>query len=373
MKIAQVAPLFERVPPIAYGGTERVVYHLTEELIRQGHEVTLFASGDSITNANLVSVVDHAMRPQQSDAWLSYMSMQLDMVSQLSDDFDVIHFHTDALHFPVARYLDTPHVTTLHGRLDLPELDPLYRHFNDMPLVSISNSQRAPLPWANWRDTVYHGMPPLCPTIETTPGDYFVFVGRISLEKRVDRAIDIAKQCGIPLYIAAKVDSADDPYFNECIKPLFDDPLITFLGEINDTEKARLLKGARALLFPIDWPEPFGLVMIEAFSCGTPVVAYRHGSVAEIMEHGVTGFVVDNQEQAIEAARNIASIDRVGCRNAFDRRFSTTQMANGYIQVYENLLSNAKNNVINNIFNRAKSNVISNEKSYAISNVTTRK
>ncbi|HEY8100649.1 MAG TPA: glycosyltransferase family 4 protein [Burkholderiaceae bacterium] len=341
MKIAQVAPLFERVPPVAYGGTERVISHLTEELIGQGHDVTLFASGDSITKANLVSVIDYAMRPQQSHAWMAFHAMELDLVCQYAQNFDVIHFHTDYLHFPITKYLGTPHVTTLHGRLDLPELPPLYKHFNNVPLVSISNSQRTPLPWANWCGTVYHGMPPLCDSIESTPDDYFVFIGRVSPEKRVDRAIDIARQCGIPLYIAAKVDIADEAYFNEYIRPLMDTPLVTFLGEINDVEKSKLLKHAKALLFPIDWPEPFGLVMIEAFSCGTPVIAYRNGSVPEIMEHGVTGFVVTNQDEAIEAARNIESIDRTGCRNSFERRFTTTLMANNYVHVYQKLLANA--------------------------------
>jgi glycosyltransferase involved in cell wall biosynthesis len=341
MKIAQVAPLFERVPPVAYGGTERVISNLTEELIKQGHDVTLFASGDSITKAKLVSVIEHAMRPQQSYAWMAYHAMEFDLVCKYAQDFDVIHFHTDYLHFPITKFLGIPYVTTLHGRLDLPELPPLYKHFNNVPLVSISNSQRTPLPWANWCGTVYHGMPPLCNSIESEPDDYFVFIGRVSPEKRVDRAIDIAKQCGIPLYIAAKVDVADEAYFNGHIRPLMDSPLITFLGEINDVEKSKLLKHARALLFPIDWPEPFGLVMIEAFSCGTPVIAYRNGSVPEIMEHGVTGFVVNNQDEAITAARNIESIDRVGCRNAFERRFTTTLMANNYVEVYQKLMAGA--------------------------------
>jgi glycosyltransferase involved in cell wall biosynthesis len=300
----------------------------------------LFASGDSITNARLISVVDHAMRPQLSLAWIPYVAMQLDMVGRHAAEFDIIHFHTDALHFPIAQYLERPYVTTVHGRLDLSELAPLYRHFNHAPLVSISNSQRAPMPWANWCDTVYHGMAPLSPLIDTSPGEYFAFVGRISPEKRVDRAIDIAIQCNVPLYIGAKIDSIDDPYFNEVIKPLFDNPLITFLGEINDVEKCKLLKRAKALLFPIDWPEPFGLVMIEAFSCGTPVIAYRNGSVPEIMEDGITGFIVNNQDEAIDAARRIDTVDRAGCRNAFDRRFTVTQMANNYVRVYQKLLDN---------------------------------
>jgi glycosyltransferase involved in cell wall biosynthesis len=260
------------------------------------------------------------------------------MVCELAAEFDVIHFHTDYLHFPITKYLGVPHITTLHGRLDLPELVPLYRRFPDIPLVSISDSQRIPLHWANWCETVYHGLPPLRSSIQPVPEEYFVFIGRISPEKRVDRAIDIAEQCGVPLYIAAKIDTADQAYFNECIQPRLQNPLVSFLGEINDHEKRNLLGSAKALLFLIDWPEPFGLVMIESFSCGTPVIAYRHGSVPEIMEDGVTGFVVNSQEEAVRAARNIGTIDRAGCRNAFDRRFTVTHMANNYLRTYQKLL-----------------------------------
>jgi glycosyltransferase involved in cell wall biosynthesis len=339
MRIAQVAPVFERVPPKAYGGTERVISYLTEELIRQGHDVTLFATGDSITQAKLVSVVDHAMRPEVArQPWLAYHTMQMDIVCRRSSEFDLIHFHTDYLHFPITRRLKAAHVTTLHGRLDLPELAPLYKYFNDIPLISISDDQRTPLPWANWCGTVHHGLPPLCSAIRTEPGNYFAFVGRISPEKRVDRAIDIAMQCGVPLYIGAKIDVADEPYFKACIEPLLKSPLITFLGEINDEEKSNLLSKAKALLFPIDWPEPFGLVMIESLSCGTPVIAYRHGSVPEIMEDGVTGFIVDSQAEAIRAARDIDLIDRAACRKAFDKRFSVKAMTNNYVQIYRRLL-----------------------------------
>jgi glycosyltransferase involved in cell wall biosynthesis len=343
MKIAQVAPIFERVPPIAYGGTERVVSYLTEELIRQGHEVTLFATGDSITQARLVAPVKNAIRPTDMQyPWLAYYAIQMDMVCELAAEFDVIHFHTDYLHFPITKYFGVPHITTLHGRLDLPELVPLYRRFPDIPLVSISDSQRIPLHWANWCETVYHGLPPLRSSIQPVPEEYFVFIGRISPEKRVDRAIDIAEQCGVPLYIAAKIDTADQAYFNECIQPRLQNPLVSFLGEINDHEKRNLLGSAKALLFLIDWPEPFGLVMIESFSCGTPVIAYRHGSVPEIMEDGVTGFVVNSQEEAVRAARNIGTIDRAGCRNAFDRRFTVTHMANNYLRTYQKLLEGRK-------------------------------
>jgi glycosyltransferase involved in cell wall biosynthesis len=339
MRIAQVAPLFERVPPKAYGGTERVISYLTEELIRQGHDVTLFATGDSITQAKLISAVDHATRPQVSKhPWLAYHTIQMDMVCRHSSEFDLIHFHTDYLHFPITRRLDAAHITTLHGRLDLPELVPLYQYFDDIPLISISDNQRKPLPWANWRATVHHGLPPLCGSIRTEPGKYFAFVGRISPEKRVDRAIDIALQCGVPLYIGAKIDAADELYFKESIEPLFESPLINFLGEINDAEKSHLLGGAKALLFPIDWPEPFGLVMIESLSCGTPVIAYRHGSVPEIMEDGVTGFVVESQAEAIRAARDIDLIDRAACRKAFDERFTVKAMATNYVRIYRQML-----------------------------------
>jgi glycosyltransferase involved in cell wall biosynthesis len=343
MKIAQIAPIFERVPPKTYGGTERVVSYLTEELVRQGHEVTLFASGDSLTRAQLVSVSDKSIRfdPQRQE-WLTYYVMMLDQVSQMAAAFDIVHFHTDFLHFPVAKMLDTAHVTTLHGRMDLPELRPLYQHFNDIPLVSISNNQRSPLPDANWCDTVYHGLPPDLYPFQPDPGDYFVFIGRISREKRIDRAIDIAVQCDRPLYIAAKIDKLDEAYFDECIKPLLDHPLIEYIGEIGEPEKLALLGCACALLFPIDWPEPFGLVLIEAFACGTPVIAYQHGSVAEIMEDGVTGFIVTNQEDAVRAGKNIESIDRKRCRQVFERRFTVARMAQDYLRVYQRLMHGEK-------------------------------
>jgi glycosyltransferase involved in cell wall biosynthesis len=270
---------------------------------------------------------------------MAYSAIQMDLVSRLAGEFDIIHFHTDFLHFPITRNLHTPHLTTLHGRLDLPELVPLYRHFPDIPLVSISNSQRMPLPWANWLATVYHGLP--VPALDRLPAaeKYFAFIGRISPEKRVDRAIEIAAACGVPLIIAAKIDSADQAYFDECIRPLLHSPSVRFIGEINEQQKHDLLIDAAALLFPIDWPEPFGLVMIEAFSFGTPVIAYRHGSIAEIMEEGVTGFIVQNQQQAIDAAHQIDTIDRAACRRCFERRFSAATMAENYLHVYQALLS----------------------------------
>jgi glycosyltransferase involved in cell wall biosynthesis len=339
MKIAQVSPVFERVPPKAYGGTERVISYLTEELVRQGHDVTLFASGDSITTGRLVAACDEAIRPDASRAWMAYHILQMDMVSDMARDFDVIHFHTDYLHFPLAKTFRTPHLTTMHGRLDLPELVPVFRRFQDFPLISISNHQRLPLHWANWAATVYHGLPPEMYAFQPERGNYFAFVGRISPEKRVDRAIEIAQRCGMPLIIGAKVDEADRRYFNESIKPLLRSPQVEFIGEVNEQEKRALLEKAAALLFPIDWPEPFGLVMIEAFACGTPVIAYRHGSIPEIMEDGVTGFVVTNQEDAVSAGQRIESIDRKRCREAFERRFSVARMAQDYLRAYERIMS----------------------------------
>ncbi|HTN67816.1 MAG TPA: glycosyltransferase family 4 protein [Burkholderiaceae bacterium] len=335
MKIAQVAPLFERVPPKAYGGTERVISYLTEELVRQGHEVTLFASGDAITSAALVPAIEHSLRPNPGrPAWLAYHAIQMDQVAELAPKFDIVHFHTDYLHFPLTRELGAAHLTTMHGRLDLPELVPLFQRFHQVPLVSISNSQRLPVPGANWLATVYHGLPPTLYSYAPQRGDYFAFIGRISPEKRIDRAIEIAQRCHIRLLIGAKIDQADEAYFNQRIKPKLRSPLIEYIGEIDEHEKRQLLEHARALLFPIDWPEPFGLVMIEALCCGTPVIAYRHGSVPEIIEDGVTGFIVANQSEAIHAAQHIDSIDRKACRTAFERRFTARHMAQGYLQVY---------------------------------------
>lgn len=267
-----------------------------------------------------------------------YHTMMLDQVSAMADEFDVIHFHTDYLHFPLTRRLPVPHVTTLHGRLDLPDLVPLYRHFNQVPLVSISQSQRRPLPWVNWLDTVYHGLPPDLYAFHAKPGEYFAFIGRISPEKRVDRAIEIAIHCGVPLKIAAKIDRADQPYFKEHIEKLFQHPLVEYIGEVGETEKRSLLGQARALLFPIDWPEPFGLVLIESFACGTPVVAYRHGSVPEIVEENVTGLLVSDQEQALQAAQRIGDLDRARCRRTFEQRFTAQHMADNYLKVYRQVM-----------------------------------
>lgn len=340
MKIAQVSPLFESVPPKFYGGTERIVSYLTEELVAQGHEVTLFASGDSKTSANLVPVIPNSIRPDMvRPSWLVHHSVEMDLVADLASNFDIIHFHTDYLHFPISRHLHIPHVTTMHGRLDLPELGPLFKHFSTLPLVSISKNQRVPIPSARWIDTIYHGLPPDLYACGAGGGGYFLFLGRICQEKRVDRAIEIARHCGMPLYIAAKIDEADRVYFNEVVRPLMNDPLVKYIGEVGEHEKQVLLQNAHALLFPIDWPEPFGLVMIEAFACGTPVVAYRNGSTPEIMVDGVTGFLVSNQDEAVMAARNIGSIDRKRCRETFDRRFTVERMAAAYARVYERAIS----------------------------------
>ncbi|OWW22963.1 glycosyltransferase family 4 protein [Noviherbaspirillum denitrificans] len=340
MKIAQVSPLFESVPPKAYGGTERVVSYLTEELVRQGHDVTLFASGDSETKARLISSVEQSVRDSALDhSWMGYHLIQMDVLAAMAEEFDIIHFHTDFLQFPTAKYFSTPHVTTLHGRLDLPYLVPLYRHFDSQHLVSISDSQREPLRWANWLATVHHGIPDDLYSFNPDPGDYFLFLGRISPEKRVDRAIEIALRCDRPIFIGAKLNKAEEPYFKEFIKPLLRHPLVTYVGEVGGKDKRELLENAAALLFPIDWPEPFGLVMIESFSCGTPVVAYGHGSVPEIVEDGVTGFIVSNQEEAVRAAMHIDSISRENCRAAFERRFTAPHMAANYLEAYRRLLA----------------------------------
>lgn len=335
LRIAQVAPLCESVPPRLYGGTERVVACLTDELVRLGHDVTLFASGDSHTHAKLVAVCPQALRLSGSVGGdVAAHSLLVERVAQQAPQFDLIHFHLSDLHLPVARRLDTASVTTMHGRLDVPELKPLFDEFAETPLVSISEAQRTPLPDACWAGTVYHGLPPDSFRFQPIPDDHFVFVGRISPEKRVDRAIAIAEACGRPIRIAAKIDPVDRAYFDREIASLFSRPLVTFVGEIDDASKGAFLAGARALLFPIDWPEPFGLVMIEALACGVPVIAFRGGSVPEIIDHGVTGFVVDSIEEAVEAARRIDSLDRANCRAVFERRFGVSRMAGDYLRIY---------------------------------------
>lgn len=337
LRIAQVAPLSESVPPQLYGGTERVVATLTDELVRRGHEVTLFASGDSRTDATLVSLAPKALRLAKCADPLAVHLLLVEHVAQRADDFDIIHFHIAPLHFSIARRMTTPHVTTLHGRLDLPELPAVYGEFSDLPFVSVSDAQRQPLPRQNWVGTIHHGLPTRELQFGRGEGHYLAFLGRISPEKRVDRAIAIAKACGWPLKIAAKVDSADQVYFERQIQPLLDHPLIEYVGEIAEAQKGEFLGGALALLFPIDWPEPFGLVMIEAMACGTPVVAIRGGSVAEVLDHGVTGFICDDLDQAIDATRRVHTIDRRVCRRTFERRFTASRMAEEYIQLYRRL------------------------------------
>jgi len=338
MKIAQIAPLMESVPPKTYGGTERVVSYLTEALMDLGHDVTLFASGDSRTQARLVPVVERSLRqhPGHPD-WVMWHTVMLDQAFSSAAEFDVMHFHVDYLHYPLVRQCATPCLTTLHGRLDLPDLVPLHRHFREQPLVSISQSQRKPLADSRWIATVPHGLPEHLYRFHPRPDDYFAFIGRISPEKRVDRAIEIAIATGTPLRIAAKVDRADQAYFERHIEGLLDHPLVEFVGEIAQDAKDEFIGQARALLFPIDWPEPFGLVLIEALACGTPVVAYRCGAVPEILQDGVTGFVVNDQPQAIDAARRIDAIDRRACRQAFESRFTARRMAQRYLAVYEAL------------------------------------
>ena len=338
MRIAQVAPLIESVPPKHYGGTERIVAYLTEELVRLGHKVTLFASGDSVTSAELVPVCRRSFRQnKRAGDYLSREVLLIDHVMQRAGEFELIHFHTGCLHYLISRHLTVPHATTLHGRLDTSELLRLYKRFRDLPMISISNAQRVPWPCANWQATIYHGLPHGLFRFHPEPGGYLAFLGRASPEKRVDRAIEIAKRVGMPLKVAAKVDPADRRYFRRDIEPLLNDPHIEWLGEISDKDKDEFLGNAQALLFPIDWPEPFGLVMIESMACGTPVVAFTGGSVAEVLDDGVTGFVVNDIEQAVEAAGRVRDLSRARCREVFEKRFTANRMANDYINVYTRL------------------------------------
>jgi len=341
MKIAQVAPLYESVPPRLYGGTERVVAHLTDALVDLGHEVTLFSSADADTKATLVPVRPQAIRldpaPLKSDL-AAHLTM-LNEVRRLKSQFDLIHFHTDMVHFPLFEDIAPRTITTLHGRLDLKDLPEVYRRWPKFPLVSISDSQRLDLPFANWVGTVHHGMPEALYEFSPRADGYLAFLGRISPEKGPDRAIAIAKRLGMRLKIAAKVDHADTAYFEAEIRPLLDHPLIEFIGEIGDADKSAFLGGAEALLFPIMWPEPFGLVMIEAMACGTPVVAYRYGSAPEVIDDGVTGFLVDNEDQAVAAVDRAQALDRKLVRRRFDRRFSAVAMARGYLDLYADRLA----------------------------------
>ena len=339
MRIAQVSTLYESVPPKAYGGTERVVSWLTEALVDAGHDVTLFASADSVTRARLAPACSCALRliEDTADPQAFHFAMLEDVVRRCGE-FDIVHFHTDYQGFPFARRLACAHLTTLHWRLDIPGLDALYRAFDDIPLVSISNAQREPLRRARWQGTVYHGMPADTLAFNAEPGEYLAFLGRIAPPKRPDLAIEIAERAGMPLKIAAKIDNGDRWYYEQNVEALMRHPLVDYLGELGDRDKYAFLAGARALVFPIDWPEPFGLVLIEALACGTPVIAFRRGSVPEIIDDGRTGFIVDDVEGAVQAVGRLHEIDREACRAAFERRFSAARMAADYLHIYETLL-----------------------------------
>jgi glycosyltransferase involved in cell wall biosynthesis len=339
MKIAQIAPLMESVPPKLYGGSERVASYVTEELVAQGHDVTLFASGQSITAAKLVPCCAQPLRLNSSvKDVIPYYMLMLDKVRSMASEFDILHFHIDQFHFPVFHEMARRTVTTLHGRQDLADLHNLYRGFPEMPLVSISNAQRKPIPDASYIGTVYHGLPrDLTPSLNPRSG-YLAFLGRISPEKRVDRAIAIARAAGLPLKIAAKVDRVDETYFRAEIEPLLHQPGIEYVGEIDDRRKNVFLGEARALLFPIDWPEPFGLSMIEAMACGTPVLAFRNGAVPEVIDEGVTGHVVDNMDEANAMLAAVLALDRARVRQRFEERFSATRMAQDYLKIYERLI-----------------------------------
>jgi glycosyltransferase involved in cell wall biosynthesis len=342
LRIAQIAPLFEAVPPKLYGGTERVVSNLTEELVAMGHDVTLFASGDSVTSARLDAPWPRALRldPNIKD-WVATYIIMMEYVRRRSHLFDVLHFHTDYFPNSVFSRQPTPFLTTLHGRLDLPEFGAVYNFFPDVPMISISDSQRRPVPDLNWISTVYHGIPETLLTPVPTPAQepYFAFLGRISPEKGIERAIRIASALGVKLKVAAKIDNADRVYYDTEIAPLLATANVEFIGEINDAQKPAFLSGAKALLFAIDWPEPFGLVMIEAMACGCPVIAFRRGSVPEVMKDGVSGYIVDNVEEAIDALGRLDQIDRAGVRRYFEQRFTARRMAEDYVAVYRRLIN----------------------------------
>jgi glycosyltransferase involved in cell wall biosynthesis len=337
MRIAQVAPLYERVPPPLYGGTERVVSYLTEELVRMGHDVTLFASGDSETAARLVAACPRALwRDADVRETLPHHVRLMELVFHDVSRFDIIHFHADYLHFPLVRRHRCASLTTLHGMVHPHDLRALFEEYRDVPLVSISNDQRRPIPGANWAGTVYHGLPRDAFTFRGEPGGYLAYLGRMSPEKRADRAIEIARRSGLPLKMAAKIYPEEREYFNETLAPLIDasKPLVEFVGEIGDRERDTLLGHATALLFPIEWPEPFGLVMIEALACGTPVIGWRRGSVPEVLEHGETGYVVDSIDEAVEAVGRVNRLNRARCRHSFEQRFDAGRMATDYLDLY---------------------------------------
>jgi glycosyltransferase involved in cell wall biosynthesis len=343
VRIAQLAPLAESVPPKLYGGTERVVSWLTEELVALGHDVTLFASGDSKTKARLVPVVPRAIRlsrprPEPFPAYAA----QLDAITKSARNFDVIHCHTDWIHLPVVSFLDVPHVTTFHNRLDTPDIPPVAARFPQAPLISISDHHRLPLPSANWLGTVYHGMPADSMRPSYARGSYLAFLGRLTREKGPQTAIRLARQAGLPLRMAAKIPKAETRYYKETLAPLIDGDRIQLVGELAQEGKTTLLQGAAALLFPIDWPEPFGLVMIEAMACGTPVIAYRRGSVPEVIEDGISGFVVENEMEAIAAIGRLGELDRSRVREAFERRFTSRIMTEQYLRHYRGLLQQGR-------------------------------
>jgi len=341
MRIAQVAPLYESVPPKLYGGTERVVSYLTEELVRLGHEVTLFASGDSETAARLIAGCPRALwqTPDCREALPHHVRL-VDLVAAEAHRFDVVHFHTDYVHFPAAGRLPCPTVTTLHGRLHPPDERAFFATYREVPLVSISDDQRRPVAGANWQATVYHGLPRGLHTFREAPGAYLAFLGRVSPEKGPDKAVEIARRAGLPLRVAAKIYPEERSYFEQVIEPLFRaSPWVTFVGEVGGASKDEFLGNAHALLFPIDWAEPFGLVMIEAMACGTPVVAFRRGSVPEVMVEGVTGFVVEDVGGAVEAVSRVAGLSRRACRRAFEKRFDAARMARDYLSVYYKLIA----------------------------------
>jgi len=335
MKIAQVSPLIESVPPRQYGGIERIVSYLTEELVTLGHDVTLFASGDSVTSAQLIAPCKHALRLDACQELAAHHLVMFEELYRRAADFDIIHFHTGYQHFPLGRRLTIPHITTHHGRLDIEELEGLNREFHEIPVVSISDSQREPLPYANWQGTVYNGLPLDLYQYRAKAEDYLAFLGRASPEKGIDEAINIARQTGRKLKIAAKVDLVDKHYFAKTIQPLLKQSDVEFVGEINDAQKQDFLGNASALLFPISWPEPFGLVMTEAMACGTPVIAYNRGAVPEVIEHGVSGFIVNTQQEAIHAVGQLNTIDRQQCRRVFEQRFSSQRMTQSYLRLYE--------------------------------------
>jgi glycosyltransferase involved in cell wall biosynthesis len=342
MRIAQIAPLTEAIPPKLYGGTERVVHWLTEELVALGHEVTLFASGDSITSAKLEPMWDQSLRLSGSirDPNALHMLM-LERVRRRNGEFDVLHFHLDYYPFSLFSRQSTPFITTLHGRLDLPEHQPVFSTFSSIPVVSISNAQRRPVPQAGWVRTIYHGVPEDLLRPQPVTPSYLAFLGRIAPEKGVDQAIRIAGRCGLPIKIAAKIDKADVEYFETSIRSLFDLPHVEYIGEISDKEKAPFLSGAIGLLMPLNWPEPFGLSMIEAMACGTPVVAYNRGSVPEVIDDGVTGFVVEDELSAMNAVRHLSQLSRPAIRARFEERFTARLMAKEYLATYRSLMTAA--------------------------------